>query len=347
MISLTCTNCRTLLEIDDAFAGGVCRCQHCGAIQTVPSHLKKRQELAAAAAKSSNKKAKTLYSRTGAHGGGGGGGDTGPSSGLDELAHVVASSGLSSGRLRAKTVALNKKSGTQSQTPLVIAVAALAVAVIGVGLFFAMRGAPAAPTQAGSSGPGTPTVAVAPTKATVSPSAAAGNFCGVALTERAVVYVLDRGSGTADLFSYLKEAALRSAQSLGTERKFKLIFWNNGSDDAFPAGNPTFATIPNIESARRALDGIFASGQTDVGSALAQAVNNKPDVIVLATGKGWQLDDSFVEQVMKIRGDRAIKIHTFTLGGTEASPALRTIAQRTGGQSVLVSEADIKQAASQ
>ena len=25
------------LEIDDAFAGGVCRCQHCGTIQTVPS----------------------------------------------------------------------------------------------------------------------------------------------------------------------------------------------------------------------------------------------------------------------------------------------------------------------
>ena len=27
--------------MDPAFAGGVCRCRHCGAIQTVPSHLKK------------------------------------------------------------------------------------------------------------------------------------------------------------------------------------------------------------------------------------------------------------------------------------------------------------------
>jgi hypothetical protein len=40
MISLSCTNCKSVLEIDDAFAGGVCRCTHCGTIQTVPAHLK-------------------------------------------------------------------------------------------------------------------------------------------------------------------------------------------------------------------------------------------------------------------------------------------------------------------
>ena len=40
MISITCTNCQTTLSIDDAFAGGVCRCQHCGTIQTVPSKKK-------------------------------------------------------------------------------------------------------------------------------------------------------------------------------------------------------------------------------------------------------------------------------------------------------------------
>src|SRR3954465_1249324 len=41
MISLTCTSCQTTLSIDDAFAGGVCRCQHCGTIQTVPVRLKR------------------------------------------------------------------------------------------------------------------------------------------------------------------------------------------------------------------------------------------------------------------------------------------------------------------
>src|SRR5206468_520756 len=37
MIQLTCTNCQAELTMDDAFAGGVCRCQYCGTIQTVPT----------------------------------------------------------------------------------------------------------------------------------------------------------------------------------------------------------------------------------------------------------------------------------------------------------------------
>jgi hypothetical protein len=41
MIQIICTNCKTELLLDDAFAGGVCRCQHCGAIQKVPANAKK------------------------------------------------------------------------------------------------------------------------------------------------------------------------------------------------------------------------------------------------------------------------------------------------------------------
>jgi hypothetical protein len=59
MISLTCTSCKKVLEIDDAFAGGVCRCQHCGTIQTVPSSLKKVIRPG-----SPGVGAKTLYQRT-------------------------------------------------------------------------------------------------------------------------------------------------------------------------------------------------------------------------------------------------------------------------------------------
>jgi hypothetical protein len=40
MIQIICTNCKTELLLDDAFAGGVCRCQHCGAIQKVPANAK-------------------------------------------------------------------------------------------------------------------------------------------------------------------------------------------------------------------------------------------------------------------------------------------------------------------
>src|SRR4029078_3823590 len=89
MISLTCTTCSNVLSIDDAFAGGVCRCQHCGTIQTVPAHLKRG---GAPGEGLQAKGAKTLYKTRQR-------GDIG--TGLDDLAGAVAtSSGLARGDLR-------------------------------------------------------------------------------------------------------------------------------------------------------------------------------------------------------------------------------------------------------
>lgn len=92
MIRLTCTHCKTLLTIDDAFAGGVCRCQHCGTIQTVPSHLKSKpgQKIDPAEAL---KQPKALYQRKARAN------TTG--SGLDSLADAVTGSGIASSRLEA------------------------------------------------------------------------------------------------------------------------------------------------------------------------------------------------------------------------------------------------------
>jgi len=90
MIRLTCTHCKTLLTIDDAFAGGVCRCQYCGTIQTVPSHLKPKPGQKIGPAEALNQP-KALYQRKSRSA------PTG--SGMDELANAITSSGLASGRL--------------------------------------------------------------------------------------------------------------------------------------------------------------------------------------------------------------------------------------------------------
>lgn len=87
MISLTCTTCRNVLSIDDAFAGGVCRCQHCGTIQTVPTHLK--------AGGPATTESKTLYKHRSRA-------ESASGTGLHELADIVASSGLARSGLREK-----------------------------------------------------------------------------------------------------------------------------------------------------------------------------------------------------------------------------------------------------
>src|SRR4051812_36003825 len=99
MIQINCTNCKMLLQIDDAFAGGVCRCRHCGTIQTVPKHLKGGggESSAVAEAAAAGNGSKTLWQKKGSAVE-----TAGSGTGLDDLAGIVASSGLSSNRLKKK-----------------------------------------------------------------------------------------------------------------------------------------------------------------------------------------------------------------------------------------------------
>ncbi|HVT87277.1 MAG TPA: hypothetical protein VHD56_00340 [Tepidisphaeraceae bacterium] len=313
--------------MDEAFAGGVCRCEHCGAIQTVPGrHAGKSQAL---------KPAKTLYKKRVRD-------DAIPSSGLDQLAQAIAGSGLSSSLDRA--AAPRKRWNWTRITAAFLLIAGLLAAAM---MFMpspkpsAARVAPsAAANQAGQSSPQAIQAAMVQPAQPLTPS-----FCGVPIQESSVIYVLDRGSGTADVFSFLKEATFKSVESLGADRKFQIVFWNNGSDDAYPAGGTTSAKASEIEEARKSLDAVFAHGQTEVASALAHAVAADPKAIILATAKGAQLDDGFVEQVMHIVKGHSTKVHTFDLSGLEASSALQAIARRSGGEFHLVSESELRKAA--
>src|SRR3954452_8031173 len=101
MIRLTCTKCKATLEMDEAFAGGVCRCQHCGTIQTVPANLKPSAPAgngesggsSSAGSPARPTAAKSLYQKPSAAAKGAK--TSRRHSGLDELAGAVASSGLS------------------------------------------------------------------------------------------------------------------------------------------------------------------------------------------------------------------------------------------------------------
>lgn len=104
MISLNCTSCKKLLEIDDAFAGGVCRCQHCGTIQTVPASLKRASRAGApqpAVSKALYQKKPRAPGEVGRSG-----------SGLEALADSV---GASSGLARS---ALKTRAAVPTQTPV-------------------------------------------------------------------------------------------------------------------------------------------------------------------------------------------------------------------------------------
>lgn len=342
MISISCTSCKTVLNIDDAFAGGVCRCQHCGTIQTVPSHLKDSGQSGSGVVAAAATKSKALYRN-----------EARPElsgTGLDELAEIVASSGLAGSGLSDKTAPRKKpqvpRLPPQPKAPKIkpahlwaSAAVVTIVVLVGIIVWLVTRGTTPDASQQAVIAPPQVDPVTGEVQVPEGPS-----FLGIPITEPTVVYVLDRGSATQDVFGHLKEACLNSIASLGSDRRFQVIFWDNHSELAsFPADSMTYATPQNVQMAREAFDKIFAFGQTNAKPALEKAYKQNPALIVLATGKGWDLEEAFLKQTEPAWSGKNTPIHTFSVGtNSGSSMALKAIATQTGGQYREISTADLR-----
>jgi hypothetical protein len=315
MIRIACTNCKTVLSIDDAFAGGVCRCQHCGTIQTVPA---KRAGGVGQAVGGS----KSIYQGTKSDGHG---------TGLEELAEIVASSGLSGSGLTSRRLTKPTPAPPlpepKNQVPIYIAAGGIILLLVIIILWLALRGG--TPTSAPNPVVVNPNLTPQPQLNTSQP-----NICGISLDSPSVIYLLDRGSATQEYFAALKDATLKSATSLGSNRKFQIIFWSNSSENADPVSYPqdstAYATTDNIAAAQRAIEDVFASGASDVKPALQKALLRQPDAIVIASAKGYSLDDNWVQSIMNLRGSSPVKIDILNLG-SDSSAVLKSLAEKTGG----------------
>jgi hypothetical protein len=327
MLELTCTKCKTVLSIDDAFAGGVCRCKHCGTIQTVPKQTKRSAIPASVVA---NGRPDTVNQATGS------------GTGLDELAQVVASSGLSgtglsSGGLRSaapeRTAAVPSTTpGTRRDTTLLLAIGGTIVVLLGVILVLLLRrGGEQEQTRAKPPAPIART-----TGRQINP-----HFLGMPIHSTSVAFVLDRGSGTSDVFDMMRVGLQNSLATLPPTTRFQIIFWETDALVAIPESGMQPATPENVAAAQRALVDVYAFGQSKVEPALGKALTQDPADIILATGKAG-LDDSFTQSVVRLLRGRPVKIHTFALGGGASPEALRSIAQQTGGQFREVGVAELR-----
>jgi hypothetical protein len=374
MIAINCTNCRHRLEMDDAFAGGVCRCQYCGTIQTVPARgggkgrpttpgsssgaakpLYKKGEGSTAGGispASSSTRSGTTTTRTTRK-------SAKPGSGLDELAQIVASSGLSRGSLKKKPPTAPKDSGAAADdgaaeagggsrfpvVPVAIGGAVITVAAVAILIYFAMK--PDAPTPAPTAGGagGSPT-AVTPgaTPGESDPSAGAEQpavpsvsgpaFADVPLPSGTVVYLVDRSQANEQVLDGVKRLVYKSAKSLGPSRTFQIIFWKRTDEGmtAYPDDKLALASPKEVDAAAKKFEDVVSYGVTELRPTLVKALKLNPQAIIIVSAKGFSLEErnaAIVKSLMK--GKSGVRVHAFAVGEAD-SATLKQIAEQNGGE---------------
>lgn len=331
VIQLTCTSCRTALTVDDAFAGGVCRCSRCGTIQTVPA--------AASDPRPAAPKPKALYRKPA---------QPPPGSGLDELARVVASSGLTARTTATPptapaatparpppAAAAHPPTPARPVRPWVIpsAAAAVVLAMAAVVVLRSVLSSPStpAPSASGFAGPPAASAAHHPTD----PSGDA-SLAGIDLSRhRAIGILLDRGSASGPVLSPLRVLIVRSLSRLTPDHRFALACWSVGGRDLrYPERGLAYAVEEALGGTRSLLAQVVAMGQSDALGPLQQLLSEPVDAVVIITAKGFELDEPWADRVRPLLARAArpnVTVHALSVGSLPESPGLKRLAADTGG----------------
>jgi len=255
MIELTCPKCKSPLEIDDGFRGGVCRCFSCGTLMTVPD------EPAAGRAESLTESAPIQMQ--------------GPAA-VERGRTFTTRSGktvqLSSKQTSMAPVARRpRKSVRVAVTAAVLAVAVLLMAGVGVLAYVLFRPPPAA-EQADAYADlfdieQNPFTWTEP------------NFMGLP-AGKANVMLIDSSAAMRHHLDIVKAAVLASLATLGPDRKAQVIFWSEEQPWAYPDQMTPAGNIDR-QSLRTAMAQVSASGAPAPEPALAIALEQQPEQITI------------------------------------------------------------------
>lgn len=356
MIQLECSNCKAVLAIDDAFAGGVCRCQQCGTIQTVPKAGQK--ESSAEPQKALFKRKARIESALSPY-----------SDALDRAADEMDSSG--SGLSANALAGAGLRRGSSSPVGDDVPGSSQAGRPSRSGSAAAVATAPAPKTakatQAQGPTPSKSAHVVLPTKrkgillasligggvlliavaivifATSGAKSDAsqdesentlavaeqGMISGIPLRGETVVFVLDRSGVTQQAFGRMVNMSLKAAESLGSSRKFQLVVWNNHDPLSCPASGPATASLAKLEEARRALTSTYA-GSSALTEHLKTALGDgAQDIVILSA---VDADEQLADEIDEAMSGSKTRLHAVALGSDLNGDQLRAVAQRFGGQ---------------
>ncbi|HUT56550.1 MAG TPA: hypothetical protein VNA25_01610 [Phycisphaerae bacterium] len=270
-ITVRCPGCRKKVSVDDAFAGGACRCPYCKEIVLVRGG---KGPKAAARPEGPTDR---------------------PEAPTDQAAAPEAA--LVAGIAETEEVPMANPVRFQGMVTIVLIGAIIAMTVLGIWLGVtlsrraheepnAMPGPVAPPNRPLAT---TPVTSVAPMPATtpvqagvVDPLQAAKTgpkVAGMSFTPP-VIYVLDGGGSMKRLFDYARYMTWLSIQSLTPQQKFNILVSTEGGVKALQDGYRAGGREGYLAT-KEFLSEVFPGGQTDIAGAIGAAIAKSPSTIVV------------------------------------------------------------------
>jgi len=298
-ILIRCSHCQKKLSVDEAFAGSLCRCIHCGALSEVPAAQGRDS-----AARPARPASPGLSVRP-----------TAPPPEPTSAAREVEQA--SDGRLIAPTVAVAEAKFRGMLALLFLAAGVLLIAAAVWALIVVMNPPTVTPP------PETPPPELV--------SAKDRPHCfGVTLTRDRIVYCVDCGSGMGRFYDYLVSAMPYSINSLKPDQQAGAVIWAEGSPR-------TLDPQPADASGKKALKEFLAaqapSGATDPKTAIEAALAMKPGIVMVISPKEI-IDDAVINALADKARQAGVVIHTFAI--EYDSEPLKALAEKTDGEYKLI-----------
>lgn len=372
MIQLQCSNCNTVLSIDDAFAGGVCRCQFCGTIQTVPD----KGGGSRSDAQTDQPSPKPLYKRKGRIESA-----LSPySDSLEQVADQIPSSGLGNSALvngvhrrsvasdsvplssqvpmsgipmssqmpMSSTTEAAQRQAMQTQghihspatrhsssrNRLLVAMAGgFAAIALGVGIWAMLDHKHDTPKLKSE----TPKLTSQETGELAAPTP---SLAGVEFKGDTFVYLIDRSGCSAQVFQDMVRSCERSIETLGASRKFQVMVMNADHVVIYPKSGPANANTSNRTGLSHGIgDDVYLTQTRNTTEIFSKAIESTPDAIVLLSAA--EQTPAFTETVLAALGKNPRPVYAFYVGSA-TSPGLSDLASATGGEYAQINLAAIK-----
>jgi hypothetical protein len=273
MIRITCVKCNAVLEIDDGFAGGVCRCVHCRAMQSVP---KARQASVPAA------EPKALYTPKNSRSGQAASGGVAEETGSEPSGSGLGSSGVYGGSAQRRFIPPPRAVGARLKYAMV-GIVGVIVILAGVVAWLIFGSSDSHGTGVSKDASASGSSVTAPNHAIAEPAVTSGPAIGgIALREPKLVYLFDRGTLHGASLEAAKKAVGQSLDSLGVTQQFRVIVWDSTgalAAVAMPTEGMSAATADSFAAAMSELGAINADGAvvTESDEAPGTAAIAQPD----------------------------------------------------------------------